>query len=105
MTYTVTVAFSQADEYEFRCAEEEVAAIKADEARHWLHQEFDVLECAPRNPVGKILLLDVILDVAKYSGEKRFSNADEWTHKYVTNVAAALGRNVVRVDVENLVVG
>lgn len=105
MSYTVTVAFSETDEYEFKCTEEEVAAIPTEQARHWLHQEFDALECAPRNPVGKILLLDVILDVAKYGGEKHFASADEWARRYVNNVAAAMGRNTVRVDVGELKVG
>lgn len=105
MSYTVIVAFSQQGEYEFKCNDDAVAAIAREDASRWLHKEFDILECAPRNPVGKILLLDVILDVAKYSGEKHFANADEWAVQYVHNVAAAMGRPSVRVDVDNLVVG
>lgn len=105
MLYTVTVAFGQNAEYEFHFHDEDVKAIPRQEASHWLHAEFDTLECAPRNPVGKILLLDVILDVAKYGGEDRFAAGAEWAKRFALCCAAALGRDTIRVDVPNLVIG
>lgn len=105
MSQTILVSYAPDREYEFHVSADEVANISADAARHWLHHEFDVLECAPRNPVGKILLLDVILDVAKYGGESHFAQQDDWAKTYVRNVAAAMGRPAVKVDVEALKVG
>lgn len=105
MLYTVTVSFGVNNEYEFKFLDTELAGLPKDQARAWLHQEFEALECTPRNPVGKILLLDVILDVAKYGGESRFVEGGDWARKFVHCVGAALGRDTVRIDVPNLVVG
>lgn len=105
MSHTVIVSFGSDREYEFLFSGDQVAGTTHERARRWLHEEFDALECEPRNPVGKILLLDMILDVAKYSGEKHFIARDDWAQTYAQNVAAALDRPVARVDVENLKVG
>lgn len=104
MLYTVTVSFGQNCEYEFKFLDKEVQPLSREEASHWLHTEFDELECAPRNPVGKILLLDVILDVAKYGGESRFAKGDEWAKRYALCCAAALQRDTICVDVPDLVI-
>ena len=105
MLYTITVSFGETCEYEFKFLDSDIAGLPRDQARAWLHREFEALECTPRNPVGKILLLDVILDVAKYGGEKRFAEGGEWARTFVHSVGAALGRDTVRIDVPNLVVG
>lgn len=103
MIYTVTVSFGQNSEYEFKLHDGEADSIGRDEASSWLHREYEALECAPRNPVGKILLLDVMLDVAKYGGEAHFAAGDEWARRFAACCAAAMKRDV-RIDVLNLVV-
>lgn len=60
------------------------------------------MECVPTNPVGKILLVDMILNVAKYGGEERFKAQGEWVQRFVNAVAASLKRAVVRIDVRSL---
>jgi hypothetical protein len=62
-------------------------------AREWLHDEFDELECTPSNPVGKVLVLDVILNVAKYGGEQRFAQGGEWARQFA---AASPWRSTAR---------
>jgi hypothetical protein len=103
MIYTVTVSFGQNSEYTFNVRDDEADSMDREEARGWLHREYEALECAPRNPMGKILLLDVMLDVAKYGGEAHFAAADEWAQRFAVCCAAAMKRDV-RVDVLNLVV-
>ncbi|MBI4987058.1 MAG: hypothetical protein HZC24_17365 [Rhodocyclales bacterium] len=105
MLYTVTVAFGANAEFEYHFHEAEVKPVSRDEASAWLHGEYQALECAPRNPIGKILLLDVILDVAKYGGEDRFAKGGDWAKRFALSCAAALGRDSVRVDVPNLTIG
>jgi hypothetical protein len=105
MFYTVTVSFGPSSEFEFRFSDQEVLQLAREEASRWLRATFDALECAPRNPVGKILLLDVILDVAKYGGEDRFAKDAEWGQRFALCCAAVLDRDTIRVDVPNLVVG
>lgn len=105
MFYTVTVSFGPNSEYEFKFLDQDVQPLSREEASRWLHGEFEALECSPRNPIGKILLLDIILDVAKYGGEARFAAGGDWAKHFALCSAAALKRDTVRVDVPNLVVG
>jgi len=102
---TVTVVFRAGREYEFHVHAEDIAGLSKDSARHWLHEEFDALECTPSNPMGKVLVLDVILNVAKYGGEPRFAQGGEWARRFASCVTVALDRPVVRVDVPGFVVG
>lgn len=96
----------QADrEYEFTVHADEIASISSESARAWLLAEFDALECTPSNPVGKILILDVILNVAKYAGEARFAQGGEWARRFAACVGVTLDRPAVRVDVPAFVVG
>jgi hypothetical protein len=105
MSYTVTVVFGGEREYEFALREADVASTTKEQARTWLANEFEELECTPSNPMGKVLVLDMVLNVAKYGGEGRFEQGTEWARKYALYTAAALDRPVVRVDVTAFVVG
>jgi hypothetical protein len=105
MFHSVTVSYGSSDEYEFRFPDTDVAGLSRDDAREWLFKEYEALECTPRNPVGKLLILDIILDVAKYAGASRFAAGGEWAMRFAHSTSAALGRDTVRVDVLNLMVG
>lgn len=99
MSYTVTVVFGSGREYEFALQEAEVAAMTKDKARTWLAKEFEALECTPTNPMGKVLILDLVLNVAKEGGETRFEEASTWAKRYALATAVALDRPAVRIDV------
>lgn len=105
MSYTVTVVFGGNREYDFVMTEAEVAEVAKDRARGWLAAEFEELECTPSNPMGKVLVLDMVLNVAKYGGESRFERRGEWAQEYALMTASALDRPSVRVDVADFVVG
>lgn len=105
MKHSVSVSFGPEREYEFSLHESDVAALGKEQARAWLAAEFEVLECAPANAMGKLLILDMILDVAKYGGEERFRQDGDWAKQFATSVAGALGRPAIKVDVANAVVG
>jgi len=104
MATTVTVAFARDREYEFKLHDAETLPTRA-EAQQWLEQQWLELECATDHPMGKILAIDRILTVARYGGEKRFANKDDWAKEYAKAVAAALELKAVRVDVAERVVG
>lgn len=105
MAYTVTVSFSVTKECEIVLHDGDLKRMDQGQARAWLLEEFQALECIPTNPTGKILVLDMILQVAQYSGEDRFENDAEWAKTYGIAVVVALERPAVRVDVPNFVVG
>lgn len=105
MSNLVTIAFARDREYVFGVSEGDMQGITKDAARSWLSREFEVLECTPSSPMGKVLVLDMILNVAKYGGESRFSEAGEWARQFATMTAVCLERPAIRVDVGAFVVG
>jgi hypothetical protein len=105
MLHHVIVSFGDDKEFEFKLASADLAGLKADDAREWLDREFEALECDLPNPIGKVLLADRILSVAKYAGERRFREHQDWAGQFAKNAAALLGREVIRVDVANYTVG
>ena len=104
MSYTVIVSFGQNNEYEFKVDDATASSLGREEASRWLNQEFQALECEPRSMVGKILLLDVIVDVARYSGENRFRDDSAFGHRFAACCYAALKRDGIRIDVPEMVV-
>ena len=101
MSSIVNVVFEHNREYELIAH----AELSREEANRWLNAQWEELECEPSNPMGKVLVLDKILSVAKYGGEKRFASPGEWSQRYADVVATVLERPVVRVDVAEHVVG
>lgn len=101
MSSIVNVVFDRTHEYELIAH----AGMSRDEAGQWLNAQWEELECETTNPMGKVLVLDKILGIAKYAGEKRFAEANEWAKHYANAVAAVLQRPAVRVDVADHVIG
>lgn len=98
MQYQVKVVFGKDKEYELKLTEADLAGRSAEEARRWFDKEFSDLECEPSNPVGKVLIIDKILSVARYGGEKRFALGKEWAQDFALYAALALGRDTICVD-------
>lgn len=102
--YHVAVVFRAGREYEFHVHARDLTELSPAAAREWLQAEFDTLECVPGNPLGKVLILDVILNVAKYAGESRFAQGGEWAHRFAACAAVVLERPAIRVDVPGFTV-
>ena len=105
MTQQVNVSFGPAQEFEFKVHAEDVAGQTADDARRWFDREFVDLECELPSPIGKVLLSDLILSVARYAGPKRFRDQPDWAAAFARNAATLLGRSVIRVDVAGSTIG
>lgn len=105
MSRRVIVSFGQDTEFEFFVPAADVAALTADAARQWFDREFVALECDVPSPIGKVLIADRVLSVAKYAGAARFRDQPEWAQQFARNAAVMLGRDLVRVDVPNYTVG
>jgi hypothetical protein len=101
MQHHVIVSFGRNKEYEFRFA----GGGHVDAARKWFEREFKALECDVVTPTGKILAVDRILSVARYAGEARFRDQHAWSEQFARNAAAILGRDLIRVDVPNYLIG
>ncbi len=105
MSQKVLVSFGAEEEYEFNVQAADTVGMDKSSARAWLAKEFEDLECSPTNPMGKVLVLDMILNVAKYGGAKRFAEAGDWAHKFAAVVAVSLDRPVAKVDIPSFAVG
>lgn len=102
MSSIVTVVFDQHREYELLAHADR---FDREAAARWLDEQWQALECEPTHPMGKVLLLDKILGVALYAGEKHFAQADAWARDYADVVATLLALPAVRVDLAERKVG
>ena len=71
-----------------------------DQARRWLDDEFVANDCEPLRASGKVLIADKVLVLAGTVGPVRFERDAPWAAAFAQATLAALGRAVVRVDVE-----
>ena len=105
MSRQVIVSFGPDTEFEYKIHADELAASSAEAARQWFDREFIALECDVPSPIGKVLMADRVLSVAKYAGAQRFRDRKDWAEQFARNAAVMLGRDLVRVDVPNYTVG
>jgi hypothetical protein len=96
----VIVSFGSDKRFEYRLTSDDVAGITSEQARKWFDRQFEELECDVPTPMGKVLLVDRILSVARYAGEPRFRDRADWAEQFARNAAVMTGREVLRVDVE-----
>jgi len=101
----VIVSFAGDRDYEFRIPAGDKNSLTAEDAQLWLAEQFEEFGCASRSLVGKVLILDKVLEVAREAGEKRFAEGGAWASRYARAVVAALNRETVRVDVAQNTVG
>jgi hypothetical protein len=105
MRYQVIVSFGKDKEYAYEFSQGDLDEASADEARRWFDKEFSELKCEPTNRVGKVLIIDKILNVARKGGEQRFIDGKSWATTFARYTALTLGRDTIRVDVEDLSIG
>lgn len=105
MESNVIVTFGQGREFEFKLAQTDRSPAAKEAARNWFDQEFIALECDLPSPIGKVLLADRVLSVAKYASERRFREDPDWAQQFARNTTALLDREFVRVDVPNNSIG
>ena len=105
MRGTVIVSFGRGREYELRITAGDKPLPTEQEGELWLSQQFEEFGCTPRSVVGKVLVLDKVLEVARAASEKRFAGDIAWAERYARAVLAILKRESVRVDVAENTVG
>jgi len=98
MREEVFVRFARDREFELTLSGH--ALLAPDAARHWLDEQFVANDCQPLRASGKVLTVDKVLALAAAVGAKRFAQDAAWAAAFARAVTAALGRPMVRVDVE-----
>jgi len=102
MRYQVIVSFGTGKDYVYEFAQADLDESTPDAARRWIDREFAALNGEPATAVGKVLIIDKILDIARDGGESRFVGGAAWATIFARYTALALGRETIRVDVEAL---
>lgn len=105
MARTLTVVFGSGKEFEYTLQDDELSGVTDDAAWRWFDHEYAELDCQASSPVGKVLVIDKILNVAKFSGEGRFSGNPGWAQDYARHAGRLLDRDKVRIDVGNAAIG
>jgi len=101
MTAELSVRFDQSKEFQFQFRDVQVAAHRP--ALDWLDEQFVALGAEPLRASGKVLTADKILAVAKAAGAARFQD-HAWGQRFAASALGALGRNVVRVEVDTMTI-
>jgi len=98
MRSEVTVRYTPEEEFEIPLTADD--ALPTDAARRWLDEQFIANDCEPLRASGKVLTADKLLAIAAAVGPRRFESDAAFRHAYARAAAAALGKQVVRIDVD-----
>lgn len=99
MRSEVTVTFEGKDPFQIELSREEPMA--ADAARAWFDRQFTEFACEPLRATGKVLTADKVVVVAEAAGPAKFADP-RWARDFGRAARAALGKDVVHVDVKSL---
>ncbi|HLR77859.1 MAG TPA: hypothetical protein VK062_02305 [Burkholderiaceae bacterium] len=103
MRCVVTLVFGPEQELELP-VDVTPSGLAAMNAREWFEEAWVRLECEPVRLSGKVLLLDKILDVTEALGYRLLSQNEQRATELATQIALAIERPAVTVDlVENMV--
>ncbi len=69
----VIVSFDQQTEFRFPLEASALVGVAAEVARRWFEREYAALGIESGSPLGKVLVIDKILDVARHGGARRFA--------------------------------
>ncbi|HCX33692.1 MAG TPA: hypothetical protein DHV08_09075 [Rhodocyclaceae bacterium] len=99
------IIFPDGASSEFEITAADLAGLDKSAAREWLNNEFQAAGCVPTNPVGKILIADTVLMLAKAQSPKTFRTPSAWGMQFLRNVAVAFGAPVLTIDLANQTLG
>ena len=101
----ITVVLASGTTKLFELSDRDLEGLDSRTAQEWLGAEFDGAGCTPTNPVGKLLLADKILVLAKTVPPKNFENPTAWVQEYLRATACALGRPAITIDLARHALG
>jgi hypothetical protein len=101
MACHLTIAFADGERLEYELSDADVARFTPEAAHAWLGEEFEAAGCVPSNPMGKLLVADRIVGLAKAQPRRMFEPGNVWGQDFIRAAAAALRRPVVTIDLIN----
>lgn len=101
MTSHVTVVLASGERVEFEISDQELAGFDHRAAHDWLGREYEAAGCVPTNPMGKLLLADKVVSLARSRPERMFTEPDAWTSTFLRAAVQAIERPVITIDLAN----
>lgn len=105
MEHFIMVKFGAQQQYPFRLNDADTAGLTAQEAQQWLDAELEKSGEEALNPVGKSLLADKVLRLARAAGPGEFARASPWAMQLVRCAAVLIHRANITIDVPASSVG
>lgn len=104
MRSVVTIIFNERQRLEYVVDVDPSPDAQA-KAMEWLEHTWTRLECEPLRHSGKVLILDKVLGVADSLGYHTFVKHEEQAQEFAEQIASALGRPSINIDLVGLTVG
>jgi hypothetical protein len=98
MACHLSVVFADGAQIDYELSDAEMGGLDAQSAHAWLDQEYEAAGCVPSNPVGKLLMADKIVSLAKSQSRRAFDPPSPWIKDFLRATAAALDRPVITID-------
>jgi hypothetical protein len=98
MTCRLSVVFADGEQIDYDLSDAELAGMTVSEAHEWLDREYETAGCTPSNPVGKLLMADKVVSLAKSQSRRSFDPPTPWVKGFLRATAVALERPLVIID-------
>jgi hypothetical protein len=105
MACEIVFVLTDGDRYEFQLHDADLAGCNKRLADDWLGREFEAAGCEPSNPMGKLILADKVLQLARTIPARALAEPTPWLQDYLRSVACALERPVVSIDLKESKLG
>jgi hypothetical protein len=96
--HEVSVVLKNGERFDFPLGADELAAVDAREARHWIAEEFGKAGLENPNPMGKMLLVDQILLLADNIKAADLHPATPEVRRFFCAALKAMGRPTLTID-------
>jgi hypothetical protein len=98
MACHLSIVFADGGQLDYELSDADIGGMTAVAAHEWLDREYEAAGCVPSNPVGKLLMADKIVSLAKSQSRRAFDPPTPWVMDFLRATAAALERPLVTID-------
>lgn len=98
MSTHVSIILQNGERLDFELSDADLAGMDARAAQDWLGDEFEKAGLEPSNPMGKLLMADRVILLARAQSAASFHKPTPWIRDFLRATAVALRRPVVTID-------
>jgi hypothetical protein len=98
MRCQITIILYNGDERKFALTEADLADLDSGKAAEWLAEEFVSAGAVVPNRLGKILLVDKVIVLARSRAAAEFAEPTPWVKEFLRAVAVTIDRRSITID-------